>query len=313
MNCVDDNDHASLRRDPSACSLVAGDLEAVFLPLQGMLGASLRHRGVELLRARGQPADCRREREHGGNSAAPSVGQPPRGCSLSRGRAGGDTRSIVASASPRRQGAADSRSAVVPAHLESDRGKGGKPVGRLDWTSDDLLAVFPFNHHVEMTATLSPDGLNLETTLVAGPAGPVPVSFGFHPYFGFPELPREKWRLELPAMKQLVLDGRGIPTGEEKPFAPFHGLLGGHQFDDGFAVLDEHASFSVAGAGRRITVDLLAGYRYAQVFAPAGKSFVALEPMTAPTNALLSGQDPQLVEAGGRFRAAFRIGVAVLP
>ena len=37
-------------KDPSAVTLVAGDLEAVFLPRYGMLGASLRHRHVEILR-----------------------------------------------------------------------------------------------------------------------------------------------------------------------------------------------------------------------------------------------------------------------
>ena len=35
--------------DPSAHALAAGDLEAVLLPGAGMLGASLRHRGVEML------------------------------------------------------------------------------------------------------------------------------------------------------------------------------------------------------------------------------------------------------------------------
>ena len=35
--------------EPSAHALVAGDLEAVLLPGAGMLGASLRHRGVEML------------------------------------------------------------------------------------------------------------------------------------------------------------------------------------------------------------------------------------------------------------------------
>lgn len=35
--------------DPSARNLTAGDLRAVFLPGLGMLGASLRHRGEELL------------------------------------------------------------------------------------------------------------------------------------------------------------------------------------------------------------------------------------------------------------------------
>lgn len=36
-------------KEPTARTLVAGDLEAVFLPAHGMLGASLRHRGVEML------------------------------------------------------------------------------------------------------------------------------------------------------------------------------------------------------------------------------------------------------------------------
>src|SRR6266498_5234708 len=37
-------------KSPTASTLVAGDLEAVFLPAHGMLGASLRHRVVEILR-----------------------------------------------------------------------------------------------------------------------------------------------------------------------------------------------------------------------------------------------------------------------
>ena len=41
---------SALLRDASARALRAGELEAVFLPARGMLGASLRHRGVELLR-----------------------------------------------------------------------------------------------------------------------------------------------------------------------------------------------------------------------------------------------------------------------
>ena len=97
---------------------------------------------------------------------------------------------------------------------------------RLDWTRSDLLAVFPFRHRLEMAATLRPDGLTLETTLIASPEGPVPVSFGFHPYFGFPDLPRAQWRLELPAMRRLVLDRRGIPTGEEESFGGFDAELG---------------------------------------------------------------------------------------
>ena len=61
---------------------------------------------------------------------------------------------------------------------------------KLEWSRSDLLAIFPFRHRVEVAATLQRDSLTLETTLVAGLDGPVPVSFGFHPYFGLSELSR---------------------------------------------------------------------------------------------------------------------------
>ncbi len=106
-----------------------------------------------------------------------------------------------------------------------------------------------------------------------------------------------------------MLDRHGIPTGEEEFFAGFAGPFGDRIFDDGFAVLDERPSFSLWGTGRRITVEFLAGFPYAQIFAPPGKDFVAIEPMTAPTNALGSGRGLRIVEAGAEFRTAFRIGV----
>jgi len=69
----------------------------------------------------------------------------------------------------------------------------------------------------------------------------------------------------------------------------------------------------VEGGGRRIIVEFLAGYRYAQIFAPKDKDYIALEPMTAPTSALEGGRGLRLVEPGGQFRAAFRIRVNALP
>jgi aldose 1-epimerase len=192
--------------------------------------------------------------------------------------------------------------------LAADRMK-----ARLDWRRTDLLAVFPFPHRLEMTATLRPDGLTVETTLCADQASAVPVSFGFHPYFRLPGLPRAEWQIELPAMSRLLLDERSIPTGAETPAPAFDAKLGDRAFDDGFALPDPHAWFSIAGNGRRITIEFFEGYPYAQVFAPRGKDFVAFEPMTAPTNALVSGRGLRLVEPGSLFRATFRVNVQELP
>ena len=175
--------------------------------------------------------------------------------------------------------------------------------------TSDLLAVFPFRHRVELAAILRPGGLTLETTLVASSEGPVPVSFGFHPYLGLPGLSRANWHLELPAMRKLILDGRGIPTGDGEPFGGFNAQLGEVSFDDGFALMEERTSFSVVGTTCRVSVDLLAGYRYAQVFALKGKDYIALEPMTAPTSALTSDRGLQFLAPGGRFLAAFQIRI----
>jgi aldose 1-epimerase len=180
---------------------------------------------------------------------------------------------------------------------------------RLDWRRPNLLAVFPYPHRLELAVTIRPDGLAMETALTAGAEGPVPASFGFHPYLGLPDLPRAHWRLELPAMRRLTLDGRGIPTGAETPFPGFQAELGEASFDDGFALLDERSVLSLSGAGRRLSVEMRGGYTHAQVFAPPGKDLVALEPMTAPANALVSGRGLRVVEPGGELRATFRIGV----
>jgi aldose 1-epimerase len=145
--------------------------------------------------------------------------------------------------------------------------------------------------------------------VAAGSEGPVPVSFGFHPYLGLPDVSRTKWRLQLPAMRKLVLDAHGIPTGDERPFSGFDAELGENSFDDGFALMEEQTTFSVVGTPCRLSVDLLAGYGYAQVFAPKDKDYIALEPMTAATSALTSGRGLQVVARGERSRAAFRIRI----
>jgi galactose mutarotase-like enzyme len=110
-------------------------------------------------------------------------------------------------------------------------------------------------------------------------------------------------------MRRFRLDSSGIPTGEDDAFGPIAGSLAAHSWDDGFELPAERPSLRISGGGTGISVDLLEGYRYAQVYAPADRELVALEPMTAATSALTSGRGLTTVPAGGRYRAAFRIRV----
>ena len=238
---------SGLLQDPSVHALVAGDLEAVFLPRHGMLGAALRHKGVEMLR---RVENLEAAAASGSTAGIPllhpwanRLGGP---CYSAAGRdVNLDLSSPLLHLDNRGQPMHGVPWSLLAWQLTEDRRD--FLAARLDWSGSDLLAVFPFPHNLEMAATLRSDSLTIETTLVAGPEGPVPVSFGFHPYFGLPGLPRAQWRLALPAMRKLVLDSRGIPTGAEEPFGEFKAELGQRNFDDGFALMTEQASFWLRG------------------------------------------------------------------
>ena len=275
-----------------------------------MLCTSLRHRGVEVLRRVG---DLEAAAARGSTAGIPLLHPWANRLAEARYRAAG--REVVLDPSSPLlhldehglpiHGVPWSRLVWEVTDATPDR-----VTAHLDWTRSSLLEIFPFRHRIELTATLDAEGLCLDSVLSAAPQGPVPVSFGFHPYFGIAGLPRAGWRLVLPAMRRLRLDARGIPTGESERFDGFDARLGELGFDDGFALLDDRASFSLTGGGTSLRVDFLTGYRYAQVYAPTGQDFVALEPMTAPTSALTHGRGMELVPPGGRFRAAFRVHVA---
>jgi aldose 1-epimerase len=287
--------------------LVAGELEAIFLPRRGMLGASFRHRGEELLR---RLENLEAAAAKGSTAGIPLLYPWANRLASSRYRvAGRDVTFDPSSPLLHCDEHGLSIHGVKWALLAWDviAAKRDRLTARLEWTRPELLAVFPFRHKVEMTATLRPDSLTIETAVIAD--DPVPVSFGFHPYFGIPCRPRAEWRLELPAMRKLVLDDRGIPTGKEERFDRVDTSLCELNLDAGFIVLDERPKFSLSGVDRRITLEFLENYRYAQVFAPKGKDFVALEPMTARTSALTSGQGLRVIEPGEDFNAAFRIGI----
>ena len=294
--------------DPAAATLAAGDLEARFLPTFGMLGVSLRHKGVEILR---RLDDLEAAAAEGSTAGIPFLYPWANRLAAPRYKKAGPE-VVLDPKSPLLHFDANGLPihGVPWAHLEwtvVEKGADSVTAG-LDWSRADLLGVFPYRHRLTMTASLHDDGLTIVTTIHAGD-GPVPVSFGFHPYIGVPDLPRSEWRLTLPAMRQLVLDAHGIPTGKETAFGGFDALIGDRAFDDGFALLGEHATLSIAGAGRRISVELVEGFTHTQVYAPKDRDFIALEPMTAPTNALVSGDGLRLVVPDARFRTVFRIRV----
>ena len=189
-------------------------------------------------------------------------------------------------------------------------GTGDAVAARLAWHSEELLGLFPFAHDVGVSATVGRAELTIATTVTAGDDGPVPVSFGYHPYTRVPGAGRDDWQVTLAASSQIVLDGNSIPTGERAAIERPSFSLGGVSLDDAYDADGTPPAFGAAAGGARLTVEYLRGYAYAQVFAPPGDEFICFEPMTAPTNALNSGVGLTVLAPGESYRAEFRIALS---
>jgi aldose 1-epimerase len=178
---------------------------------------------------------------------------------------------------------------------------------RLRWDSAPLLELFPFEHELELEAVVSDGALSIATTVRASGPAPVPVSFGFHPYLKLPAGQRETWHVELGAAQRLELDDRMIPTGARRPLSPRSFELADSSWDDGLAGLDDPPVFAAVADGRRLSVTFHEGFGWGQVYAPPGHDFICFEPMTAPTDALNSGEGLRVLEPGQEHRARFTV------
>ncbi len=296
-----------------------GGLEATFVPAAGMVGASLRHRGAELLGQRGGLGAYVAERK--------TMGIPllhPWANRIGRRRFALAGREVVIDpeATPLRLDGAGlpmhgllSGASGWEVRLHEPTTHGARLAACFDFAArEELMAAFPFAHELLLEAEVSEATLTVAITVRATGDVAVPIAFGWHPYLRLPGVPRGEWEIETPVHEQLVLDGSMLPTGERTEVEIAPGPLGTRTFDDAYVAPPGGAPFALAGGGRRIELAFLEGYPYAQVFAPAEDDVVAFEPMTAPTNALVD-DGPQLpfAEPGDPYRAAFSITVTGRP
>jgi galactose mutarotase-like enzyme len=291
-----------------------GGIEAAFVPDAGMVGCSLRHRGEELL---GQRGGVRKYATERGTMGIPLL--HPWANRLARKRfpvagrevdleSGAPPLSLDPNGLPMHGLLSGASGWRVERHEPA--GDGAVLTAGFDFASyGELMAVFPFPHELLVEATLAGTKLTVATTVRASGDATVPISFGYHPYFRLPGVDRADWEIEIPVRERLRLDDRMIPTGEREPIRVESGRLGSRTFDDAYRAPDG-ASLVLAGGGRRIELSFGPGYPYAQVYAPDDDDVVALEPMTALTNALVvGGPELPLLEPGNSYEAEFSITV----
>jgi galactose mutarotase-like enzyme len=261
-------------------TLRAGQLEADIAPEAGMVVASLRWRGEELLGLRkGFAAYV----ESGATFGVPLL--YPFANRLSE-----VVSARIDASEARRDGATGLPIHGLPRARGAWRVEDDTPesvLGSLDWNDP----AFAPAHRVEVAHALDAAGLTV-TTRVLTPG--VPVAFGWHPYLA---IDRATTEIEVPALRRHLLDERGLPTGETEDVAAWSGPVADRALDD----LHEAPPGLRVRAGR-VAIVFEAGAPWVQLFAPPGEGLLAVEPMTAPTNALVSGEALQTSPHEQRFR-----------
>ncbi len=293
-------------------------VDATFVPSVGMVGCSLRSGGVELLHTREGLASYA---ERGRTMGIPILHPWANRLRERRFIVAGSEVDLTAAGSLVKE---DARGMPIHGLLAASphwevfgreaAESGARLAARLDWASHpELLAAFPFPHELEIEVHLEEATLRISTRLRATGELPVPVSFGYHPYFRLPDLPRAEWQVSMPVRRRVLVDDEMIPTGMTEAVDIPPGPLGGRVYDDAFDGLEDGSVFELWGGGRRVAVEFRECYPVAIVWAPAEKELICFEPMTARTNALVSEDDSlRLVPPGSSHTAVFSITATVI-
>ena len=296
-------------RGAPAIRMEAGYLATTWVPSAGMICASIEHRGDELLSLHGG-LDAYRE---GHTTGMPLLHPWANRLASKEYRAAGqsvDFRKVKVhtdSSGLPIHGTMGAREEWAVVLLQAAE-RAAVLRARFDFGAhEDLLASFPFPHTVDLEVKLTEDTLSVSTTVRPTARRRVPISFGWHPYLRLPGVRRQQVRVELPSCTHLLLDRKGLPTGEVEAQRAEADPLADRTFDDLFQVGTDR-KFAISGGGRRVVLQLEKGYSFAQLYAPAGQNFVCIEPMTAATNALEKGSCPE-VKAGNSYLARYAIRV----
>jgi aldose 1-epimerase len=179
---------------------------------------------------------------------------------------------------------------------------------------------YPFLLDTAVTYRLVDAGIEVTHTITNRSDAAAPVAIGAHPFFTIGDVEPEELTVTVNVTTHFEVDERLLPTAE----VPVDGtrydlregvLLGELTLDDGFggAVMRDGVSEHSLSApdGRTITVWGDENFPYWQVFTtehyPGQSKAVAIEPMTAPTDAFNSDQDLKWLAPGETWEASWGV------
>ena len=185
---------------------------------------------------------------------------------------------------------------------------------------------YPFLVRLQATYRLTDDGLDVKLTVTNESHVAAPFALGVHPYLRIGNVPVADLTVRIAANTYFTIDDRLIPLDEQSVDATDKDLRDGRRVAlvnvntcyHSVPTLDGRAGYEVAAPdGRAVELWTDDGFPYVHVYTCAifprgGKPGLALaiEPATAPANALNSGVGLRWLEPRGRWDASWGIRLA---
>ena len=186
---------------------------------------------------------------------------------------------------------------------------------------------WPWPFHLSVVYRVTDSGLQASFAMRNDVDAPMPAACGFHLYPSALGAATDDCTLMIPDHRVLPLDARGIPAGPEQEDTdvlpdrdnPLAGTLLDHCLH--LVPTEQDPQFVLRGPdGAGVALTTCLELSWVQIFTPdasagmpypgrAGGRAVAVEPMTAPPDALNSGTDLSVLVPGESLRCSWRIDV----
>ena len=185
--------------------------------------------------------------------------------------------------------------------------------------------AYRFRVRLELSYVLGDGGLEVSCGATNTGDCLAPFGLGFHPYLFAGPGGIDQFEISLPGKRRLLLDRRGLPTGEESVSGSAFDLedrvLNGFKLDGCYTRLavgaDGRWHAYLNRPGRRYEVWADAAFAYAMCYTgdtlgelADRRKAIAIEPMTCPPNALRTGTSLIELRPGEQWHASWGIGVA---
>lgn len=169
-------------------------------------------------------------------------------------------------------------------------------------SSEQTLAVYPFEFDLVFTYILQGNTLTLHQRYTNRSEARMPFSAGFHPYFAVQD--KAKLRLHIPASQ--------YDDNVTKSVQAYSGSFDFNvdEIDAAFTEISSHvASVVDEGRSQRLTLTFSPEFSAVVFWTVKGKPFYCLEPWTAPRNAMNTGNHLLYLDPGTSTELSIQVTV----